>query len=220
MTTNQENKLQMYQTVERYLLTHAETVRTLPNYESSFAAMQHCVRQINVHKQVQEVNSTGVAEQKQQRKEALLQAAMEMVSKLKAYATFSGQTVLLREIDFSESNLRQASVSVLTDRARIILSRAQEHAAALAEYRLQPEQLTALQTDVDSFVATIPDPRLSTMTRKSATDILKNCYAEVDVLLKEKIDIVVAILRSSHQDARTIVDRNTRRKEAKTEVAA
>jgi hypothetical protein len=214
MTTTQENKLTMYQMVERYLLDRAAVVAALPNYAPSFAAYQACIRQISTHKQVQETNKVGVAEQKQQRKDHLVSVALDVASKLKAYATFTGQTVLLREIDYAPSDLKQIGAGVLIDRTRIIHQRAQEHLKPLAEYRVSKEQLNELRQAINSFEGYVNEPRLGTVARKEATDALQGCFREADLILRERLDLIAGMIRGSepafftgYQNARVLVER-------------
>jgi hypothetical protein len=214
MTTSQDNKLTMYQMVERYLLDRAAVVSALPNYTLSFTAFQACIRQINAHKQVQETNKGGLAEQKQQRKEQLVSVALDVTSKLKAYATFTGQTVLLREIDYAPSDLRQTGAGVLIDRARIILQRAQEHLKPLAEYRVTKELLNEFRQAITTFDGSVNEPRLGTVARKEATDALQSCFREADLLLRERLDLIVDMVRANepaffagYQNARVLVER-------------
>jgi hypothetical protein len=214
MTTSQENKLSMYQTVERYLSTGAAVVATLPNYTTSFAAFQACLKQIQGHRQTQATNKGGLAEQKQQRKDALIALAVDVASKVKAYATFNRQPVLLREIDYTPSALKTVAANVLADRTRIIHRNAQENLKALTEYRITKELLNELQKAIAAYEASITEPRMGAVARKNATDALQQSFHEADRLLKEELDVIMGMVRSSdpgffagYQNARIIVAR-------------
>jgi hypothetical protein len=209
-----KNNLSMYQTVERYLSTDAAVVATLPNYATSFAAFGACLRQIQAHKQTQATNKGGLAEQKQQRKDALIALATDVVSKLKAYAAFNKQTVLLREIDYTPSELRTVAANVLVDRTRIIHRNAQDNLKALADYRVTKELLNELQKAIAVYESSVTEPRMGTVTRKSATDSLQECFREADRLLKEELDVLLGMVWSSeptffssYQNGRVIVAR-------------
>lgn len=204
----------MYQMVERYLLDRAAVVAALPSYTASFAAFQGYIRQINTHKQVQETKKGGLAEHKQQRKEQLVAVALDVASKLKAYATFTRQTVLLREIDYAPSDLKQTGAGTLIDRTRIIHQRAQEHLKSLAEYRVHKELLNELRQAIADFEGSLNEPRLGTVARKEATDALHACFGEADLLLRERLDLIVGIVRAAepaffagYQHARMLVER-------------
>ncbi len=204
----------MYQTVERYLASGATVVTPLPNYAGSFAAFQACLRQIQGYKQTQETNKGGLAEQKRQRKDQLIAMTLDIASKLKAYAAFNKQTVLLREIDYTPSELRTVAANVLVDRTRIIHRNGQEHVKELTEYRVTKEALNALDKAIVACEASITEPRMGTVTRKSATDALQGCFREADRLLKEELDIILGMVRGSepaffgsYQNARVIVAR-------------
>lgn len=204
----------MFQTVERYLSAGAAVVGTLPNYATSFAAFQACLRQIQGHKQTQATNKGGLAEQKQQRKDALIALSVDVVSKVKAYATFNKQTVLLREIDYTPSDLKTIAANVLVDRTRIIHRNAQDNLKALAEYRVTKELLNELQNAIGGYEASITEPRMGTVARKNATDALQRSFREADRLLKDELDVILGMVRGSdsafftgYQNARVIVAR-------------
>lgn len=208
--------------VERYLAGQQAVVSVLPHYTPIQAALQEYISRIQHFKQVQEVNQTGLTRQKDQYKEQLVTLAADTAIKLKAYATFSNLTVLLREIQYSENELRKSSTSALTDRSRIIHAKAQQHIQALGEYQLLQGQLDSLQSVIEAFVATVPDSRMGALTRKSATETLKNLFDEADLLLKDKLDVLVGVVRASHPDfyagyqrTRMVVERRGRAREEK-----
>jgi hypothetical protein len=214
MTTSQENKLSMYQMVERYLSAGTAVVAALPNYTTSFAAFQACLRRIQDHRQAQATNKGGLAEQKQQRRDALVALAVDVISKVKAYATFHKQTVLLREIDYTPSDLKTIAASVLVDCTRIIHRNAQANLKALAEYRVTKELLGELQKAIAAFEASITEPRMGTVARKNATDALQEGFGQADRLLREELDVILGMVRGSdpafftgYRNARVIVAR-------------
>ncbi|MES2733367.1 MAG: hypothetical protein V4714_16590 [Bacteroidota bacterium] len=217
MKKDQEAKRKMYTSTDRYLLTNDTVVKDLPNYAPTIEAYRQALQQIGLQQQIQELGKEGFSKQKEQKHLGLVRLTMDAVAKLKAYATFEQKLVLLKEIDFTESELKQAADNLILSRAKIVLDRAKANLAGLAPYLLTQAQVDALSQAITDFEAVISDPRMGIIDRKNATQALEDLFAQADSLLKDKLDVLAALLRDSnpsfHQgylNARIIVDAATR----------
>lgn len=217
MNKDQEAKRKMYTTTDRFLTTNDAVVKDLPNYSATTGTYRELIRQIGVQQQIQELGKEGFTTQKEQKHLTLVKLTLDAIAKLKAYATFESKPVLLKEIDFTESELKHAADNQALNRARTVLDRAKTNLADMTKYQLTQAQVDALEEAVKGFEAVIPDPRMGIIDRKNATQNLENLFVEADVLLKEKIDLLMALLRDSNPtfyqsylNARMIVDNANR----------
>lgn len=213
MSTNQENKLTMYQAVVTYLSTQENITKDLPNFSECFAQLKETVNKINENKKIQETQITGITKQKNEWKELLVDLASEVANKVKTYATFAKNTILKKEVDYTDTALRKVANNVLKDRAQIIHDKAKENLAQLGAYRLDQTLLDKLNEAIVKFGEAMPTTRVSQVNKKGITTQLKNLFAEADELLKDKLDSLLLILRKDeaelyrgYTNARIIID--------------
>lgn len=120
MKTSQENKLTMYQAVITYLSNQENSTKNLPNFSECFAQLKEIVNKINENKKIQETQITGITKQKKECRDLLVDFAGEVANKLKVYATFTKNTILKQEVDYTDTELRKVANNVLKDRAQIM----------------------------------------------------------------------------------------------------
>lgn len=219
MTVNQENKLTMYQAVLAYLNSHESLLNTLPNFAECLNELKEGVSKISDNKKSQETQITGVTKQKNEWRETLVNLASEVGNKVKTYAIFAKNTILKKEVDYTDTALRKVAHNVLKDRAQIIHDKAQENLAQLTAYRVDQALLDKLEEAITKFGEAMPNTRVSQISKKGTTTNLKNAFAEVDELLKERLDNLLAIIRkeepqfyTGYTNARIIIDLKARGK--------
>lgn len=219
MTTNQENKLTMYQAVITYLDSQEKTAKELPNFSDYFGQLKETINKISDNKKIQETQITGVTKHKNEWRDTLIDLASEIANKVKAYATFVKNTILKQEVDYTDTALRKVANNVLKDRAQIIHDKAQENLAQLAAYRVDQALLDKLEEAILKFGEAMPSTRVSQINKKGTTSNLKKLFAETDELLKDKLDSLLLILRkdepelyTGYANARIIIDLKARGK--------
>jgi hypothetical protein len=226
MTTNQENKLTMYEAVITYLGNQNELTKDLPNFSECYAQLKETVNKINENKKIQETQIKGITKHKNEWRDVLVDLASEVANKVKAYATFAKNTILKQEVDYTDTALRKVANNVLKDRAQIIHDKAKENLAELATYRVNQALLDKLIEAIEKFGEAMPSTRVSQVNKKGITTTLKTLFVEADSLLKDKLDSLLLILRKDepelykgYTNARIIIDlkgRGKNKEEAET----
>jgi hypothetical protein len=213
MTTNQENKLKMYFTVITYLNQYETMLNSLPHFSECFTQLKDWVNQIEENKKLQETQITGITKQKDEWKDGLIDLAGEVANKVKVYATFTKNTILKEEVDYKDTDLRKVAHNVLKDRAQIIYDKAFENLASLADYRVTQELLDNLAATIQKFTASLPNTRVSQVSKKGITNNLKNIFADIDDLFKNRLDGLLLMLKkdeaqfyTGYSNARNIID--------------
>jgi broad-specificity NMP kinase len=213
MTTNQENKLTMCRAVITYLNQHETMLNGLPHFTECFTQLKDLVNQIEENKKNQETQITGITKQKNEWRDKLIELAGEIANKVKVYAIFAKNTILKEEVDYKDTDLRKVANNVLKDRAQIIYDKALENMAQLADYRVNQELLDNLAEAIQKFTDAMPNTRVSQVSKKGTTINLKNAFAEIDDLLKQRLDGLLLILKkdeaqfyTGYSNARIIID--------------
>lgn len=212
MTNKQESKYSMKLALRDFLNQNATITATIPNFGTLFPTFTGNINQIQIIREQQETDKTGIAVNKDLLRADLVAKALDVSRKTEAYAKMTNNAVLTKEVHYSETDLKKAADSILKDRALLIHDKANANLAALASYGVTAVVLTALKNAIDLFNASIPKPRLGITEKKQATDQLEKLFKANDVIL-EKFDTLVEVIRLSqpafyaaYKDNRKVVE--------------
>jgi Carboxypeptidase regulatory-like domain len=194
MLSKQKSKLSMSMAARDYLLQNATVTTTLPNFTNYFTSIQSAITQIQSIAELQDFEKTGITDNKSQLRISLCGLAADYSRKLVAYATFTSNAVLLKEVKISESDLKRLADVDLKSEAQALYDRAQANLAGLATYGISAGTQTSLQTAITNFNASIPKPRLGINEKKQATQQLNALFKTLDAAW-ENIDLDVDIVR-------------------------
>jgi hypothetical protein len=212
MTSEQESRFSMQLVARDFLTANATITATLPSYAGFFTAVTTGITQIQSIREQQEFDKTGIAVNKTQLKTNLIALSIDVSRKVVAYATIVNNAVLLKEVKYTESELKKSADTILKDRCQVIYDRANANLAALATYGVTAAILTNLLNALNSYNTSIPKPRLGIADKKLATEQLAILLKSVDDNLA-KIDALVEIVRvtqanfySEYKNARKVVE--------------
>ncbi|HEX2936271.1 MAG TPA: carboxypeptidase-like regulatory domain-containing protein [Bacteroidales bacterium] len=199
MDSRQEAKLSMYIVVRDYLAKFLTILNVLPNFTTFYTALQNVIKQIQSTGEAQGFDTSGNAENKSLLKDALINLAVDTTRKVKAYAKFVKNQVLLKEMDIPESKLKRMADTTLVNVVQGIYDRAQSNITALTTYLVTEATQTALQAAITDFSEAIGQPRLGSTETSKATKRLILQFQDGDAALKD-IDTVVEIISATQVD--------------------
>ena len=212
MTSGQESRFSMHLVARDFLTANATITTPLPNYAGFFTAIQNGITQIQNIREQQEFDKTGIAANKTLLKTNLIALAIDVSRKVCAYATLTNNLILLKEVKYTESELKKSADTILKDRCQVIYDRANTNLAALSTYGITAATLTSLLNAITAYNTSIPKPRLGIADKKIATEQLASLLKTVDDNIS-KIDALVEIIRtnqpafySEYKTARKIVE--------------
>ncbi|MGL4385565.1 MAG: carboxypeptidase-like regulatory domain-containing protein [Flavobacterium sp.] len=183
----------MYLNTNDYLITNNSILSGLPNYPTYFSSFTDCVSRIQKSSELQYTRRTGVALNKEKLKDNLISLTLDTSRKLTAYAKFSNNIVLNKEVTFTDSDLRRAADTILPEIARGLHNRAESNLTALTDYGVTAATQTALLTAITDYVSYIPKPRIAITEKKISTTELANLFKQADEIL-DNIDSLIDII--------------------------
>ncbi|NOU19841.1 MAG: carboxypeptidase regulatory-like domain-containing protein [Bacteroidales bacterium] len=194
MNIRQESKDRMYLVVKQYLTANDQAVSELPNYLEYFTIFQGIIDEIDVWAEQQMISKKGISVHKKKQRAALVVLCADTSRRITAYAKHANDLVLLKEIRFTESELKKTADTILRDNAQGIYDRTQVNLTALEPYGLTAATQTALQNAINAFVTSIPKPRLGITNKKQSTAKLAKLFDAADEAL-DSIDTIIEIVR-------------------------
>ena len=212
MDNKQESRFAMMLAVRDFFNKNTTVTAGLPGFSPLFASYMDAIDRINVIWEEQERDRTGISDKKEEYRINLATKGYDVCKKTHVYATMTGNTILAKEVGYSESKLTRASDGKLKERSMIIYDKARANAAELVAYGVTAEDIEELKSYLDLFMAAIPTPRLGRTEGKAATDELKRLFKVCDGVLK-KSDLLVEVVRTSnppfyksYKDNRKVID--------------
>ena len=215
MTTKQQNKLNMYLAVKAVLDANNSIWQPLAAFADGYAGLNTQIGSIQTLEQSQNLDTSGIAQDKQASKVAMATAAIGIALAVRAYAVKTKNNTLAKEVDFNQSDLTGARDTDAVEDCQNIHDAATTNLAALAAYGVTAAKLTALQTAITAFSGLMGKPRQTIASSKTVTQQLSDAFDATDLVLKEELDNLIgqfadtnAGFVSDYQNARTIVDQS------------
>jgi len=213
MTDIQENKMSMYIAVSSVMDGFNAVWAGTPAYVTAAGAYNGKLDEIRATRLVQEGDTTGVAADKAQAREAAVAGAIMIAAAVQAYASVEGNNTLGGLVDYSASDLRRSRDTVLSDRLDVIHDAANDNLAALTDYGVVGADLTAFEALIAAYNDQVQDPRTAIGGRAAATAHLVDLFTETDDILKNRLDNLTELYRATgpefyakYGNARKIID--------------
>ncbi len=215
MTTEQRIKLNMYMAVRNYGNQNDQVVKNISKFTASFEKFKSTVEEIQLIAEIQGVNKTGLAADKNKLKSALIAMAIKNSNKVSILAKQTNNNTLLKEVKFNESQLRRLPEVKLKEKVQIIYDRTQANIGDLAEQGITPDTQKAFLDTISAFNNALATPRTGIVEKTKATQKLIVLYQNADSLL-EIMDLAAGSVKDEQPDffngyktSRVLVDANT-----------
>jgi hypothetical protein len=212
-----ENKLKMMAAVLALMKLNKNIWNNSPVMVAAIDELTALVDQILAARKVTDSNLTGLTDEKKEQQKKLIDNAFEMASVLVAFASRTGDQVLLATVDFPYSIFSRQREGKQLNTCKDILSLLRKHAGALVEYDITEADATELEGLIGLFEQGLPTNRVSVSERKAANKKQKELFATADSHLEVQLDRLMVRNKTKHPDfynsylnARIIVDYGTR----------
>lgn len=196
MTNKQEATEKMSLAAVSFLLANPTITAGLPNFTTYFTVIQTTNTQIQAAELQQENDRSGDTLAKQVARTTLITQAMDVSRRVVAYATNVSNNTLLELVNYTESDLKRSSDTKLISSCQVIRDNANANVAALGTYGVTAAIVTALQTAITNFSATLPKVRVDTTDRGEATKLLATLFKTL-LANWAKIDTLVEMVRTA-----------------------
>ena len=215
MNKQQESRTNMFNAVLQVLDEHHAIFDTVPALSTAASDLRANLLAISACVEKQVVDLRGFARDKLGAEQAMMQAAVVVAKGTLAYATVSGNVVLAGKMSVTRRLLERHADGVVARHCQVVLAEATAVGAALADYGVDAARLEALEQAIRRYEAALAAPRLAITARKGATTELVLVIRDMERFATED-----PALHRAYWNARIIVDRGRRAKEAPEQKAA
>jgi hypothetical protein len=215
MTTKQRIKLRMYLAVRNFVSQNEAISKAIPKFSDSYATLQSAINDIQLIGEIQGVDKSGVAIDKNKLKNNLIAIAVKNSRKISALAKFNNNDTLLKEVRFNESDLIRIQEVTLKDNCQTIYDRCEANIQNLAEHGITAETQKVFLDAITAFNNALETPRTKIGEKKKATEKLAILFDTAEKAI-ELMDYAVGIVKDDQVDFfnayktnRKLVDTNT-----------
>lgn len=194
MNKKQENRFSMYLATVDFCEIYTVITSPLPNFSDNLSNLKTTCDRIHLIVETQAADTSGTTAGKNDYSENLVVSGADTARKLMAFAKLSKNQKLLKEISFTESDLRRLPDSVLADTVKLIYDRAQTYLPSLGSYLITADTQAALLQAITDYKQALASPRVEKVSQVQATKQLAELFVAGDTALAN-MDAVVEIVR-------------------------
>ena len=200
MTSLQESKLSMYQSVQLLCANN-------PTITSTNAAFSEGLNELNL-KIIDILNcvstdikdTSGITNVKSTIKHNLCTVASEIAGFVFAYANVSKNEMLKQEVNYTYNELKRLREDLIIPTVKIIYNATQANLASLTNYGIDTIKLQEFADVISAYTTVLPTIKMSKSEKSSIVISLNNLFKETDELLKTRLDKLIALFNKTHPD--------------------
>lgn len=194
MTKTQEARERMFRYIIGICDENKGIIENLPNFMSNLALLRTILLDLGVAVREQKIDTKGVRKYKLELRKLLMVLGADNARKLASYAKLTNNTVLLGNVDYTESDFKRFSDESLKDYAQLIYECAEPIVAELANYNINPDTQSAFLSAINNYTEVLVSPNISETIRKQATKKMIILLAAGDVCIA-KLAAAVEVVR-------------------------
>ncbi len=196
----QEDILNMFQTTNDVMLTHAANYAGNIPLQDAVTELGEGIDNIEDLRDQQEEATTGVTQDKGNKRETLETLTLQIGSVIAFYAAKINNRTLMDKVNFTKTELMRARDNELPGMSEQVHQEAVTHAPAILPFGVTGAMTTVLATAIADFVTYISKPRAARTETSAATSLLPGAFDAVTALLEEQIDRGMELYRTSNPD--------------------
>ncbi|MCX6150108.1 MAG: ubiquitin-like protein Pup [Ignavibacteriales bacterium] len=213
MNRRQLNKKRMYFAVNGTLKDNSVIVDAKVKLKEYHQKLQSKLTELDKAEVIINKAAAGVTKTKNDLKLELIKTFLPLKAVLNSYGTEKKRNDILALVKISESDLKKMNDTQLTGRISSVLVAAKEVLTELADYEIDADVITGIQSASDLFSGAIDKMGGGESQESSARDEVDKLFDEIDEILNEHLDSFVEMLRekepnfyNAYYSARVIKD--------------
>lgn len=214
----------MYSTVTAYLQANSANWTGIPAFVASSATLTNKISELSEMLYHPDSNTSGIVNLKRRKQQEASELCVEIAAALYSYAVRTENDALKAEVRITRSrllNTNKLNFLILLDG---VIDHTTEVLNELSDYGVDQVRLDALIASRNVVADLLYLPRQKQVQSRLFNAMLVERFREIDRILREEIDMLVATFRSSdpefylgYTNARLVVDYGTRHQGSETE---
>ena len=182
MTDSQSNRLDMYIVVNDFYTDHQAAIDPVPARATAFGQLATNITTINTLVAGQSANTTGVAKDKSDLRDALDNITLATLASARAWALSEDNNTLAQEFNYPLSEIQKIKDDTMQGFCDHRIALINDNLAAMADFGIDAASITVWQTALDSYTSVLETPREAINARHLNTVGLKDAFSETSTL--------------------------------------
>jgi len=200
MNKKQINRFNMYLSIVEFCLKNSAIFSPLPNFNTNMNNLKMVADAVRLIVQRQAGDITGTTAVKKDFKETVVIWSADGARKLTAFAKLTKNQKLLKDIAYTETDLRHLPDSTLPDTAMLIYNCGQQYLSELGSYQINDQTQETLLQAITNLKQSVSTPRTEMIGKAQNTQQLIQLFKTGDEALAN-MDAVVEIVRLTQPDS-------------------
>jgi len=197
MTKREENRVTMFKAVQHFLRQNLEKLSVIPVFAEVLETLDQSIDDIDARNDEHQTVAEGATDQKRDAEEELVAETVALCRPAYTYAKRAGNRELQARFKVTESELDHLRDTELLNRVQSLNDLLEEHQEDLAGYGVTPEKITAHREQVDAYRQALGNKEALSAVKVAARDALTDAIARTNEILKEEIDPLMALFRTT-----------------------
>lgn len=214
MDRKQQNRLDMFNVVDGYMVANGALWQSVPAVQETVDDLEASIEVIDGLTGKQSANTTGVTADKEQARTAYEDMIFELADQVGAFAAKKENVALAAQVEITRTGLDKLTDDDLIKIGDTVARLTGENLTALAPYLVTQADLDELAALKTRFGGVKGAPRVAIAGRASQTDTLPEALNATNRVLTNRLDRLMTRFRRTHPEffagyekARVIVDR-------------
>jgi hypothetical protein len=199
MNKKQINRFNMYLSTVEFCEKNSAISSPLPSFNTNMNNLKMVADAMRLIVQHQAGDITGTTAVKKDFKETLVVWSADSARKLMAFAKLTKNQKLLKDISYSETDLRHLPDTTLPDTAMLIYNYGQQYLSELGSYQINNQTQETLLQAITNLKQSASTPRTEMIGKAQNTQQLIQLFKTGDEALAN-MDAVIEIVRLSQPD--------------------
>jgi hypothetical protein len=191
------SRLTMYDAVVAFCNNNADTVATVPAFQTALTNFETTVSEIHDTVQMEANIISGIATDKSQLKANLCQQASDLCSIIFAYASTTSNNQLKEQVSFSFWDLKRLTDEMLIPTCSNIYNALNDNIKALKTFGITANNVSDLQSAIDDYQAVLVSPRNAITQRSAHSAVISNLFKQANDILKNQLDKMVVQFKTT-----------------------
>jgi hypothetical protein len=183
MTKSQEARERMFRNIIGISDENKGIIENLPNYPANLGVLKTIVIDLGVATREQKIDTKGVRKYKLEQRTLLTVLGADNARKLASYAKLTNNTVLLGQVNYTESDFKRFTDESLKDYAQLIYECAEPIVSQLSNYDINTDTQSAFLNAINNYTEVLVSPNITETIRKQATKKMVLLLAAGDVCI-------------------------------------
>lgn len=223
MNKREENKYSMYKAVLSNLNANESVVNSISAFADAKNQLEGLIGSIEAKEMEFNTKAQGKGMVKNSGRKEMMRTLLNIVNAMYVYSNRANKKELSELAKVTESQLKRMRDTLLANYAKSVYSAAQNEAANLADFGIEPEHLSELNTKITEYEAASDSKESGHQSKAAAREALYQAFDDTDVLLTGSLDRLAMLVKDSnpefytaYKSARVIKDLGVNKKKTVT----